>query len=238
LLASLANTASKVRTNVITDPKVVNATGWTGLTAGGNITGAFFSAAGVVAAPGEKWTASMDITAPPGSSLNGQFACRGTLANSFGAIPFTPTIWVIPAGQTQRITNTYIIPPTGVDGVRLYSTSSIVDGSGKAVNALLEKNNPFGEYFDGSMTAVDKTAYAWTGTVNASTSTATTSYSISVNDAISTALTAAPGKSIVDLERARLLTALGLTEPPYKNYSLYDLYSMKGEKPRLKAFRG
>lgn len=159
---------TETRRNYITDPRLVTASGWTGVVAGGAITTTSpYSPNQPGAAAGQVWAVSVDITAPVGQALNGQLAPRGTAAGLFGSIPYTPTMWNVPAGTTQRVT---AVGPlgAGADGLRWHTSVNVAAGTFGRV--MMERASVAGAYFDGDTPDTADTDYAWAGSANGSAS--------------------------------------------------------------------
>lgn len=103
---------------------------------------------------------------------------------------------------------------------------------------LAENSNTVNPYFDGDSRTVGTSSYAWTGTRYQSESIELAGSGGSKGDNIFAGLVAGgygPG-SMADMEYKRLLSKAGLIAP--QKLSLYDLYALTGERPRLVAFRG
>lgn len=168
--ATATATHGKRRRNYINDPRLVTATGWTGVGAGGAASAGATQAysPNQTGAPGETWTVSIDITAPAGSALSGSVLVGWTAAALFGAFS-PPTAFTIPAGQTRRISATGTMPAAH-DGLRLLvDTGAAVMTGATLGRALMAKEADGGAYFDGT-TRTPGAVNAWDGTADASTS--------------------------------------------------------------------
>lgn len=103
---------------------------------------------------------------------------------------------------------------------------------------LLEKSGSAGPYFDGNSYSDASTEYVWQSTINGSESYAVALQSNAgkQSDLFQQLVNAGYGPgSLVDMEYKRLLSKAGLTAP--QKLSLYDLYALTGERPRIAAFR-
>jgi hypothetical protein len=160
------------RRNLCIDPRIVSASGWSGMAAGGLTTAANAYTPNMTAAVGDIITISCEITAPAGSTLTGELRTRGTTAGSFGSNTWGTTSISIPAGTTQRVSNTFTLA-TGADGFRLNLVNLSTASGIKVDRIMCEKNIAFDAwYFDGSTTtdAALGWVYSWVGTANASES--------------------------------------------------------------------
>lgn len=158
------------RRNEIVDPNATNPANWSGVAAGGGITSAGPYSHNKSAVPGQVWSVSVELTAPAGGpALTGFVAAYPTSGGMFTVSPDTTTPFTIPAGQTQRVANSNAIP-AGQNGVRLYVSASISNGTARLGRALMEQAPTAGAYFDGGTTDTASTDYAWAGTPNASAS--------------------------------------------------------------------
>lgn len=155
------------RRNCITDPRFIVASGWTGVSAGGNVTAATSYSPAVWSYPGETWCLSFDITAPAGTSISGTICPRPCLGTAFGAVAFNPKTYNVPAGTTQRIYQTQTIG-TDANSLRAYWTCSLTDGTVKVDRILLEKCSVQNPYFDGASVATPPDRYSWQGSANTS----------------------------------------------------------------------
>ena len=105
-------------------------------------------------------------------------------------------------------------------------------------NIMVEAAGSAGPFFDGNSISDSSTEYAWSGTVVSSESVAIgrTSQAGKNSDMFQQLVNAGYGPgTLVDMEYKRLLSKNGLSYP--QKLSLYDLYSLAGEKPRIAAFR-
>lgn len=163
-------TVTEQRRNVIADPRLVTATGWTAVVAGGVLTATSGYSPNQPAAAGERWSVALDLTAPAGAALTGTLAVRPTTGGLFGSNPYAPTNITVPAGQTLRFANTYTLPP-GADGLRLGWVVS--DATARIGRAHAERAATPEPYFDGDTPNYPGAAFAWTGPPAASASTLT-----------------------------------------------------------------
>jgi hypothetical protein len=156
------------RRNVIADPRLVTATGWTAVGPGGVLTQTSGYSPNQPAVTGDRWSVALDFTAPAGATLTGTLAVRGTTGGLFGSNPYAPTNISVPPGQTLRFVNSYTLPP-GADGLRLGWVVS--DATARIGRAHAEKAATPEPYFDGDTPAYPGAAFAWTGAPAASAST-------------------------------------------------------------------
>jgi hypothetical protein len=165
-----------IRRNKIVDPRLVNGSGWAGVTATGVAGAATTSTSdpygpNVTAVAGERWTVSVELTAPAGAALTGNISVGSTTGESFGANALGSTAFNIPAGTTKRVSDTFVIP-AGANGFRLfmYGLSTV---SGIVIDKALAEKSYFAlPYFDGASAAADGLTFAWAGAVNNSESIA------------------------------------------------------------------
>jgi hypothetical protein len=170
----------ELRRNKIVDPRIANGSGWLGVTATGTVGAASISGSQVYSPNvfpvfiGDVWTASIDLTAPPGQALTGQLCAGMTTAAAFGSNTRYPVAFNIPAGQTQRIYASVTIAP-GADGVRLLIQNiNIFDGTPKLDKGLLEKTGQNKAYFDGyTNSGVSGADSSWVGAPNSTESIVT-----------------------------------------------------------------
>lgn len=158
------------RRNEILNPRIPNASNWANLGAGGAVTASNPYSNNVAAAEGQAISVAVDVMAPPGAALTGYLAARPTTGGAFGSNPLAGTNFNIPAGQTQRISNSYVVP-AGADGFRLMLGSlSVIDGTAKISRPIAELAAATGSYFDGQTTSTQAERYEWTGARDASAS--------------------------------------------------------------------
>lgn len=117
--------------------------------------------------------------------------------------------------------------PKSVGGGTNYVNGDTIDTTGM----LVEQSENLNPYFDGD-TVIAGNVFGWLSTANGSVSTWSKPYTTDKNDDIYASLlgTYGPG-SLVDMEYKRLLAANALSAP--QKLSLYDLYKMAGERPRI-----
>jgi hypothetical protein len=236
----------EVRRNTISDPRLTTGGGWgSSVITGGIVTGAQTYSPNVAAKAGDLWTVSLDLIAPAGAAFTGTLAVGSTVGGSFNG-PTAPTAFNVPAGQTQRISNTYALN-SNADGVRLLLNGmSPINSTARIDRVLMEKTGAVKPYFDGATAQVSPYTASWVGAANASNSIITRNNQIPIpgvskSDNIYQSLVDAgyyqPGVStaMAGMEYRRLLTKLGLPSP--QKLSLQDLYSLAGERIRIGAFR-
>lgn len=158
------------RRNVIADPRIVTATGWTAVGPGGVLTATSGYTPNQPAAAGERWSVGLDFIAPAGVTLTGTLAVRPTTGGLFGSNPYAATNISVPPGQTLRFVNSYTLPP-GADGLRLAWVVS--DATARIGRAHAERAATPEPYFDGGSTDYPGADFAWTGVPAASASTLT-----------------------------------------------------------------
>ena len=169
------NGTVEVRRNLALSPRFTTlANGWNGtsIDVGGVVKATSGFANGYAATPGSMHTVALDVTAPAGAPVTFSLTIRPTTDNLFGSNPYAPTTVTVPAGETQRVVNTYTLP-SGANGFRPYFTSTVGDGSVIVDRFQWESFDGLGPYFDGSTAAADGLTYSWVGTVDASESVAT-----------------------------------------------------------------
>jgi hypothetical protein len=165
----------EVRRNYITDPELTTATGWSGVSAGGVVTGSAPYSPNQTAAVGETWTASIEVAAPDDHDIDITIYVRGTTGSAFGGNTSVGTAYHVTAGTTVRIKDTLTLAVTGAtpDGCRmLFSITGGYTGVtfGKA---MLEKAGADLGYFSGDSDPVDGLTFSWAAGANASASIAT-----------------------------------------------------------------
>jgi hypothetical protein len=167
---------TEIRRNAFTDPRISSVASWSAGIATTGVGGATLTATSGAYSPnvtgvaGDYWTVSCDLTAPAGSALTGTIALRPTTASSFGSNAFSGSTFTVPAGTTQRVSNTLVLP-AGSDGLRVYVNG--LNASNISIDKVMfEKSPTLLPYFDGGTVADLGLTYSWTGTVNASASTA------------------------------------------------------------------
>lgn len=165
-----------IRRNECVDPRVVTSSaGWVGITVGTKVitNGASAYGGNITSVAGTVWTVTADLTAGAGSTLTGSIGVGPTTGGLFGSNTMVLTAFSIPAGTTQRISNTHTLP-TGADGLRLRinSVNAAQLGLAKIDNVLIERSAGPLPYFDGAgPSPVSGLTAAWVGTANASAST-------------------------------------------------------------------
>jgi hypothetical protein len=166
-------TLAEYRRNFITDPRLVTASAWANITAGGVFgVGAQAYSPNQAAVPLEVWTVSADLTAGS-TTLAGAFGVGPTTGGLFAGNPSQTTAFSIPAGTTVRVTQTATIN-AGADGLRLQMGAlSGHNGTGAKIDRVVMEKGRGGAYFDGSTSAVSPVANLWTGSVNGSASVQT-----------------------------------------------------------------
>lgn len=191
-----------VRTNTVVNPRMDNSTtGWEIIGAtnaqtqlpGGtriDILGAlatnnifFRTAVGSLANSGQQWAGSMEVSNPsdyPAITL--KLAALAYAGSTLLTTADGPTV-VIQPGQTVRLATSLLTTVGAASNVRLALKTADATPAGRRVfvrNALLEQTTADGgSYFDGTFPDVSEDGaviadYAWTGTANNSTSTAST----------------------------------------------------------------
>jgi hypothetical protein len=187
---SIEETFAVVRRNKAIDPHLITAAGWGGsVITGGAITGTQVYSPNFLSVPGEVWTVSCDCIAPAGSAFSGTLSMSPTTGAAFGSNTRVPTSFNVPAGTTQRISNTYTVN-VGADGFRmLLNSMSPIDGTAKIDRILIEKTGSVQPYFDGSFPAANGFEYLWIGTPDSSES-------IAVNTLPETRRNLAPNPSV------------------------------------------
>lgn len=164
--------SAEMRRNYIADPRLVTASGWTGVSAGGSVTGAAAYSPAQAASANSIWGVSVEITAPAGAAVTGSVSAAPTLGGSFSGTR-VPTNFNIPAGTTQRVFNAFTIPASGIDGLRALVAFTSAFAGAKVDKFLMELSTPHAlPYFDGSTPAAEGLTYSWLGTANASASIA------------------------------------------------------------------
>jgi hypothetical protein len=175
------------RRNKVIDPHLITASGWGGsVITGGAITGTQVYSPNFLSVPGEVWTVSCDCIAPAGSAFSGTLAMSPTTGAAFGSNTRVPTNFNVPAGTTQRISNTFTVN-VGADGFRmLLNGMSPIDGTAKIDRILIEKTGSVRSYFDGNTPYADDGAvrYYWAGTANNSESVEETAVILRRNKAL------------------------------------------------------
>jgi hypothetical protein len=175
------------RRNKVIDPHLITASGWGGsVITGGAITGTQVYSPNFLSVPGEVWTVSCDCIAPAGSAFSGTLAMSPTTGAAFGSNTRVPTNFNVPAGTTQRISNTFTVN-VGADGFRmLLNGMSPIDGTAKIDRILIEKTGLVRSYFDGNTPYADDGAvrYYWAGTANNSESVEETAVILRRNKAL------------------------------------------------------
>lgn len=186
------------RTNFNTNPRMDNlTTGWT--VANGTVQTAVaggsrldwasgvaadnaiqYQTAQAAALPGEQWTASVEITVPPGYPTLSFYL--GTLAYTAVGASVLPlamgAVVSIAPGQTKRVYSSVLTAPATTAGMRsiLYPSTAIPSGARAFIrNAILERSPVVdAPYFDGATApaGVDPAFVRtlWNGTANASAS--------------------------------------------------------------------
>lgn len=193
---------------------------------------------------GEQWTLQWKLkeigTWPSGgtvwTALRWQVYPSGEVVQSAPAIAYAPD-----ADGWMRSYITGICPPNFNGTVWLnlgvINLSANLQATGElGVDEICFEPGSLSAYFAGNTPAAGGISYAYTGTAHLSESIGTVPMGTSKNDDLFTSL--APSyssppafSSIADMERRRLLAALALSEP--QKLSLYDLYKMNGERPRI-----
>ena len=179
-----------LRTNHYTNPRMSNSTaGWTLLAPGATqtpdvngtvidfsddvspTTAFFYETTAIPLAVGEYAVASIELTVPPTFP---ELTITSVLRNYGVGDAATQTVTIKP-GQTVRLTSGVTQTTSPSTGARhlIGSTTTISAGSRLVVrNAIFEKTDHLGVYFDGSTTDSLGWDYAWAGTTDASKSVA------------------------------------------------------------------
>ena len=179
-----------LRTNYYTNPRMSNSTsGWTLLAGGATqtpdvngtvidfsddvapTTAFFYETNQIPIAVGEYAIASIELTVPPTFPA---LTLTSTLRSYGSGDAEVQTISIDP-GQTIRLTSGSLLTTTASTGVRhLIGTADTISAGSRLVvrNAIFEKSDRLGVYFDGASTDTYGWDYAWTGTADASTSVA------------------------------------------------------------------
>ena len=179
-----------LRTNHYTNPRMSNSTaGWTLLAPGATQTpdvngtvidfsddvaptsSFFYETSAIPLAVGEFAVASIELTVPPTFP---ELTITSILRNYGVGDAATQTVTIKP-GQTVRLNSGITQTTSASTGARnlIGTTTTISAGSRLIVrNAIFEKTDTLGVYFDGSTTDALGWDYAWTGTNDASTSVA------------------------------------------------------------------
>jgi len=172
-------TVGAVRTNLSDDPRfIANGDGWAGAGAPG--------VGGVLTASGTPYTeynpapasspvsVSFDATAGSVADLVIGFQLRPTTAaGAFSGLPVATKSVTVPRGTTARLsTSGYLHADSG--GVRFQLTGVTGFGNGAKIDRLLWELAPSpSSYFDGDTEDTTAESFDWTGSPNASNSTAT-----------------------------------------------------------------
>lgn len=194
---------------------------------------------GMACVPGDIFTfaieARSNLTVPMALNFNWQNAAGA----SVGGVN-SPTVVLDPATY-KRLTFTATAPANAAFfsvQCGLWTGTKNVNDWFECRRAIVEKGSSVGTYFDGNTLSDASTEYAWQGAVNNSSSYAIASISNAgkASDMFQQLVNAGFGPgTLVDMEYKRLLSKAGLTYP--QKLSLYDLYALTGERPRIAAFR-
>lgn len=131
--------------------------------------------------PGLTYTGSLDVRVSVPQTVNCELKFHDSSGNSLGARTGT---WVtMQPGVTYRLSNTQTAPANAAK-VQLAAVSQAggtvwpLNSYMEATAFLLEQTNQTRPYFDGSTATYQGWTYGWSGTTNASTSTAKASLSV------------------------------------------------------------
>lgn len=179
-----------LRTNHYANPRMSNSTsGWTLLAPGATqtpdvngtvidfsddvapTTAFFYETSSIPMSVGEYGIASIELTVPPTFP---ELTITSILRNSGVGDAATQTV-VIKPGQTVRLTSgTTLTTGTSTGARHLIGTANTISAGSRLVvrNAIFEKTDRLGVYFDGSSTSALGWDYEWSGAENASKSVA------------------------------------------------------------------
>jgi titin len=179
-----------LRTNHYANPRMSNSTaGWTLLAPGATQTpdvngtvidfsddvaptsAFFYETTAIPIAVGEYSVASIELTVPPTFPE----LTLTSILRSYGAGDAATQTVTIKPGQTVRFTSGVFLTASASTGVRnLIGTANTISAGSRLVvrNAIFEKTDTPGIYFDGSSSDALGWAYEWVGTENASKSVA------------------------------------------------------------------
>lgn len=196
LIFSTPNYGTTVRTNLVTNTSFeIDTTGWQATGTGASITrttSAYYvgtaslqiTCTGAAASTGAllsnhpavsantTYTASVWVKATSGTSIRIELGEFDSGSVSVGARTMGSTTTA--TGSWQRLSVTRTMSATGVSADIVIRNINAVANTIQVDAVLFEQGSTLGDFFDGANGAVQGTTVAWTGTANASTSTATT----------------------------------------------------------------